>query len=854
MLCERCGKREATVNVVCVINDTRVSKWLCESCAKEFAAEGVMAGQKGENARNILEEFFKPLRRLAEKNYHAEQNQKDHFYTDLAEKILVAARRTAVQRQQEEIGTEHILWAMLQEPESQAAHLLLRCGVDKYTLLGELETWMGKTVEGANPASYTKEASAALHYAKSFSDTDGLYLISSGHILLGLLAEEGCVASRVLARFTIDMNRVQVMMHEEFIQTHALPEKNKFKSQAKKEKAEAELQKALKLLNGFGRNLNELASQDKLDPMLGREKELEHVMRILCRRTKNNPVLIGESGVGKTAIAEGLAQRIANGEVPEFLSDKIIFSLELGYVVAGAKYRGELEERLRNIIEAVKHCPRIILFMDELQMLMNGGDGTMNIANIIKPALARGELHVIGATTLEDYRKSVEKDAALERRFQPVRVDAPDTEAALKILKRLSGRYERYHHVQVTEEALEAAVKLSDRYLTDRNLPDKAIDILDEACASVRLHSSKDYSGQMGDPVVDADTVRHIISQWTNIPLTRLNAAESSSLLQLENALHERIVGQNAAVKGVAQAVRRARAGLKDPRRPVGSFLFLGPTGVGKTELAKALAENLFGDERALLRFDMSEYMEKHTASRLIGAPPGYVGYEEGGRLTSAVKRRPYSIILLDEIEKAHPDIFNLLLQIMEDGRLTDGQGVTVDFRNCVILMTSNACAEMMSDRRSLGFAADADTAVANQKQNILQGIKDIFRPEFLNRLDEIIVFDPLGKKELAQIVDKMLEELQKRLQDTGMSLRMTAAARDKLLQTGMDVRYGARPLRRALQKEIEDKLADLYLEGTFSAGDHILIDVLSGDFSFSRLKEAETENMVPVQEEQNYG
>ena len=577
-------------------------------------------------------------------------------------------------------------------------------------------------------------------------------------------------------------------------------------------------------------------------------------MRILCRRTKNNPVLIGESGVGKTAVAEGLAQRIVNGEAPEFLSDKIIFSLELGYVVAGAKYRGELEERLRNIIEAVKHCPRIILFMDELQMLMNGGDGTMNIANIIKPALARGELHVIGATTLEDYRKSVEKDAALERRFQPVRVDAPDAAAALKILKRLCGRYEKYHRVQVTEEALEAAVKLSDRYITDRNLPDKAIDILDEACASIRLHSSKDYSGQMGDPVVDADTVRQIISQWTNIPLTRLNAAESGSLLQLEESLHERIVGQGKAVKAVAQAVRRARAGLKDPRRPMGSFLFLGPKGVGNTELAKALAENLFGDERALLRFDMSEYMEKHTASRLIGAPPGYVGYEEGGRLTSAVKRRPYSIVLLDEIEKAHPDIFNLLLQIMEDGRLTDGQGVTVDFRNCVILMTSNACAEMMSDRHSLGFAADADTAVENQKQNILQGIRDIFRPEFLNRLDEIVVFDPLGKKELAQIVDKMLEDLQKRLRDTGMRLRMTAAARDKLLQSGMDVRYGARPLRRALQKEIEDKLADLYLERTFAAGDEILIDVIAGDFSFSRMKEADTENMVPVQEEQNYG
>ena len=854
MLCERCGKREATVNVVCVVNDTRVSKWLCESCAKEFAAEGILPGQKGESARNILEEIFKPLRRLAEKNYYEESSQKDHFYTDLAERILATARRTAVQRQQEEIGTEHILWAMLQEPESQAAHLLLRCGVDKYTLLGELETWMGKTVEGANPVTYTKEAASVMHYAKSFSDADGLYLIGSGHILLGLLAEEGCVASRVLGRFNITMNRVQVMMHEEFIQTHSLPEKNKFKSQAKKEKAEAEMQKALKLLKGFGRNLNELAGQDKLDPVLGREKELEHVMRILCRRTKNNPVLIGESGVGKTAVAEGLAQQIVNGEVPEFLSDKIIFSLELGYVVAGAKYRGELEERLRNIIEAVKQCPRIILFMDELQMLMNGGDGTMNIANVIKPALARGELHVIGATTLEDYRKSVEKDAALERRFQPVRVDAPDTDTALKILKRLCGRYEKYHHVQVTEEALEAAVKLSDRYLTDRNLPDKAIDILDEACASIKLHSCKDYSGEMGNPVVDADTVRHIISQWTNIPLTRLNAAESSSLLQLEEALHKRIVGQNTAVKAVAQAVRRARAGLKDPHRPTGSFLFLGPTGVGKTELAKALAENLFGDERALLRFDMSEYMEKHTASRLIGAPPGYVGYEEGGRLTSAVKRRPYSIVLLDEIEKAHPDIFNLLLQIMEDGRLTDGQGVTVDFRNCVILMTSNACAEMMSDKRSLGFAADADIAVANQKQNILQGIKEIFRPEFLNRLDEIVVFDPLGKKELAQIVDRMLEELQKRLQDTGMRLRVTAAARDKLLQTGMDVRYGARPLRRALQKEIEDKLADLYLEKTFTAGDEILIDVIGGDFVFSRMKEAETENMVPVQEEQNYG
>jgi len=852
MLCERCGEKEATVNVVCVVNNTRVSKWLCDSCAKEFATEGFLSGKNGEGTRNILEEIFKPLRRLAEKNTEGVFDQKNHFYTDITESILSAARRTAARRQQEEIGTEHILWAMLQEPDSQAAGLLLKCGVDKYTLLGELETWMGKTADGAGPVSYTKEAARAMEYARSFADADGLYLTSSGHLLLGLLAEDGCVASRVLARFNIGMDKVQSMMHEEFIRTHLLPEGNKFKSQAKKEKEEAELRKALKLLKGFGRNLNDLAGQGKLDPVLGREKELEHVMRILCRRTKNNPVLIGESGVGKTAIAEGLAQKIVNKEAPEFLADKIIFSLELGYVVAGAKYRGELEERLRNIIEAVKHCPRIILFMDELQMLMNGGDGTANIANIIKPALARGELHVMGATTLEDYRKSVEKDAALERRFQPVRVDAPDTAAALRILKRLCERYESFHRVHVTEEALDAAVRLSDRYLPDRNLPDKAIDILDEACASVRMHSTKDYTGQMGDPVVDGDTVRQIISQWTNIPLTRLDMAESANLLQLENALHQRIVGQNTAVRAVAQAVRRARAGLKDLHRPAGSFLFLGPTGVGKTELAKALAENLFGDERALIRFDMSEYMEKHTASRLIGAPPGYVGYEEGGRLTSAVKHRPYSVILLDEIEKAHPDIFNLLLQIMEDGRLTDGQGVTVDFRNCVILMTSNACAEVMSDRHALGFTADSGAETAVRKESVLQGIREIFRPEFLNRVDEIIVFDPLGKKELAQIVDKLLDGLQARLKETGIQLQVTQAARDKLLLTGMDPRYGARPLRRALQKEIEDKVADLYLERTFTEGDVILIDVIGTDFSFTSVKETQADTLVTVQEGQN--
>lgn len=853
MLCERCHRREATVNVVTVINKEKVSKWLCSECAKEVAAQGMQAGhQDAETARNFLEELFGsmiPFQGAADEEASGREGGAGKYTTAL-NRTLLDASRLAHRRGSDELGTEHVLWAMLQVGDSEASHLLVHCGVDKYTLMGELETWMPrKDKDGKVPPSYSKEMRAALEYAESFTKADGLYKVSSGHMLLGILAVPESVAGRVLACFHITLERVQGMMHEEFIRTRALPEGNQFESQALKEQQASQERKVLKLLEGFGRNLNELARQDKLDSVLGRDRELETVMRILCRRTKNNPVIIGEAGVGKTALAEGLAQRIVHKEVPEFLQEKVIFSLELGYVVAGAKYRGELEERLRNIIEAVKHSPNIILFIDEIQMLMNGGtDGNMSIGNIIKPALARGELHVIGATTIEDYRKSIEKDAALERRFQPVRVDAPDVKASLAILKHLAPRYEAYHHVQIREGALEAAVKLSDRYLPDRNLPDKAIDIMDEACASVRMHSVKDFTGEMGDPVVDEDVVRMVISQWTNIPLTRLTTADSKNLVKLEEQLHDRIVGQNEAVHAVAQAVRRARAGMKDPHRPVGTFLFLGPTGVGKTELAKTLAENLFGDERALIRIDMSEYMDKYTSSRLIGAPPGYVGYEEGGVLTSAVKHRPYSVILLDEIEKADPDIFNLLLQIMDDGRLTDGQGVTVDFRNTVLIMTSNACAELMSEKQTLGFGAHAEADVANKKDKVLEGIRSIFRPEFLNRLDEILVFDPLTKKDLARIVDKMLEELQGRLDETGLRLSVTPLAKDKLLQVGMDMRYGARPLRRALQREIEDKLADLYLEGTFEGGDRVLVDVIGEEFVFTKMKETGT--LVPVAEE----
>lgn len=858
MLCEQCGKREATVNVVCVVNDKKINKWLCSQCAKEFASKGLLQDRSGgglsEGTRNLLEEIFAPLRGLALDGGGDREEREAREYTEEARRILRAARRCAAQRKHEEVGTEHILWGILQEKDCFAAYLLVRCGVDKYTLLGELESWMGMAKEGALAENYSGQAQGAMKYARAFADVDDLYLVSSAHLLMGLLAQENCVASRVLSRFKVAMKQVSMLMKEEFIQTRELPEGNKLKSEVQEEKRRENLKRTLDMLKDFGRNLNDLAEKNKLDPVIGREEELNHLMRILCRRTKNNPVIIGEAGVGKTAVAEGLARKIVAKEVPEFLQDKIIFSLELGYVIAGAKYRGELEERLRDIIEAVKASPQIILFMDEMQMLMNGTDGNMSIANIIKPALSRGELHVIGATTTDEYRKTIEKDAALERRFQPVMVKAPSTEETLEILKRLCGRYEKFHKVHITEEALGAAVRLSDRYIPDRNLPDKAIDVIDEACAGIRLQSVKDYTGQMGDPMVTGDTVRKVISLWTDIPLTRLTAAESRSLLQLEETLHQRVVGQNDAIRGIARAVRRARAGMKDPHRPVGSFLFLGPTGVGKTELAKALAETLFGDERALIRLDMSEFMEKHTASRLIGAPPGYIGYEEGGKLTTMVKRRPYSVILLDEIEKAHPDIFNLLLQIMEDGRLTDGQGVTVDFRNTLLIMTSNACADLMANRTTMGFTASADQEAKATKEKVLDGIKKIFRPEFLNRVDETVVFDQLGKKELAAILDRMLADLQKRQAETGLKLKATPAAWDKLLEEGTDVRYGARPLRRAMQRHIEDRLADLYLEGTFSKGDHVLIDVFNGDFSFTKIVSAQQDSLVPVEKETTHG
>ena len=852
MLCERCHKREATMHVVCVVNNKQIDKWLCAQCAQELAPDNVI-DVNSDSMKEFLEDLLKPFTHKQAGARPVDAIVSEQHYTLDANKALLAAKRYAQQRKQEHIGTEHILLALLNE-NCYAAKLLEALKINKDMIRVELSSWMSGNGESEEPTGLSPKAKEALQLAQGFAKKDLLSRVSTAHILLGLVAEEECVASRVLAHFDLTWNKLQDQMHDDFIASKELPEGNKFQSQMEAEMVQEKMKRALDALQGFGRNLNELALQGKLDPVVGREKEIAHAARVLSRRTKNNPVLIGEAGVGKTAVAEGLAQMIVAKEVPEFLQDKTVFSLELGSILGGSKYRGDLEERMQEIIEAVRDCPQIILFIDELQMLMNGGDGTVSMGNLLKPSLARGELHVIGATTVTDYRKSIEKDAALERRFQPIMIQAPSVEQTLTILKTLRPRYENYHQVQIKDEALQAAVELSDRYISDRNLPDKAIDLLDEACAEIRLHSVKDYSGQMGKPQVERCTIEKMISEWTNIPLERLTMAESKNLMRLEEQLHQRVMGQETAVSVVARAMRRARAGLKDVNRPVGSFLFLGPTGVGKTELAKALAENLFGDERALVRFDMSEYMEKHTVSRLIGAPPGYVGYDEGGQLTSVIKRRPYAVIFLDEIEKAHPDVFNILLQIMEDGRLTDGQGNTVDFRNTILIMTSNASAEKLAGGKALGFAASEQEQEKNKKQAVLEDIKQVFRPEFLNRVDEVIVFDTLGKKELAQIVDKLLAEMQIRLREMGLQLKVSAAAKAKVLAVGMDVRYGARPLRRALRKNVEDKLADLYLSGLFGRGDTVNLDVVGGEFAFTHVENTPGDVCVPLGEEIAHG
>lgn len=787
-------------------------------------------------------------------------------FTERAQKVLALAQEEASRLKHPGVGTEHILLGLVREGEGIAAKALASLGVSAEKVQAEVEKIIGTGQSQASAMTYTPRAKKVIELSIDEARKLNHTYVGTEHILLGLIREGEGVAARVLANMSVSLSKAR----QQVLQLLG--------GDVAESGSDKDSSAGTPTLDSLARDLTQMARDGKLDPVIGRSQEIERVIQVLSRRTKNNPVLIGEPGVGKTAIAEGLAQRIINGDIPETLRNKRVMVLDMGTVVAGTKYRGEFEDRLKKITEEIRHAGNVILFIDELHTLIGAGgaEGAIDASNILKPALARGELQCIGATTLDEYRKHIEKDAALERRFQPITVDQPSPEEAVQILHGLRDRYEAHHRVKITDEALDAAVRLSDRYIPDRFLPDKAIDLIDEAASRVRLQSHtappnlKELEGELEkirnekdaavqsqefekaaslrdqeqklkqdlesrknewkktqdnhDIKVTAEDIAHIVSVWTGVPVKQLRQEESEKLMNLENVLHGRVIGQEEAVDAVSRAIRRARAGLKDPKRPIGSFIFLGPTGVGKTELARALAEAMFGDEDAMIRIDMSEFMERHTTSRLVGSPPGYVGYEEGGQLTEKVRRKPYSVVLLDEVEKAHPEVFNILLQVLDDGRLTDGKGRTVDFRNTVIIMTSNAGAEMIRKGGSLGFKPDTASQYDDMKSKVMDELKKSFRPEFINRVDEIIVFHPLNEAQINNIVDLMVKELQNRLNDHDISFAVTDEAKAFLAKEGFDPQYGARPLKRAIQRHIEDKLSEALLLGTIKRGDSVTI------------------------------
>ena len=811
-------------------------------------------------------------------------------FTERARKVMQLANQEAQRFNHEYIGTEHILLGLVKEGSGVAANVLRNLNVDLRKIRTEVEKMVqsGPEMVTMGKLPQTPRAKKVIEYSMEEARNLNHNYVGTEHILLGLLREQEGVAAQVLMNLGLKLDEVR----EEVLNLLGHGLEGDESTRGGRDFGMSESQAAAKAsksktpaLDSFGRDLTELARQGKLDPVIGREREIERAIQILCRRTKNNPVLLGEAGVGKTAIVEGFAQRVVSGDVPELLADKRIVVLDLAMMVAGTKYRGQFEERIKAVMNEVRRARNTILFIDELHTLVGAGgaEGAIDAANVLKPALARGEIQCIGATTLDEYRKYIEKDSALARRFQEIIVEPTTKEETVAILRGLRERYEEHHRVQITDDAIRAAVELSERYITARCLPDKAIDVIDEAGARVRLRAmtrppdlkeideqverlnrekeeavaKQDFEkaaalrdqadklkrkkeaitrewrekSRSGDGVVDEEVVAEVVSKMTGIPLTRLSTEDSLRLMKMEEELHKRVVSQDQAVHAVAKAVRRSRSGLKDPRRPTGCFIFAGPTGVGKTLLAKALAEFMFGDPDALVHIDMSEYMEKHNVSRLIGAPPGYVGYEEGGQLTEKIRRRPYAVVLLDEIEKAHPDVFNMLLQVMEEGRLTDSFGRRVDFRNTILIMTTNAGAEAIKNETQFGFhRQDADSSYENMKQRVTEHIEKVFRPEFLNRLDDIIVFRHLTKDDLKLVIDMELAKVRERLAERGYTLQLTDDAKEFLIRKGSNVDYGARPLRRAIENYVEDPLSEELLRGEFQGFNTILIEGIKDD------------------------
>ncbi|MBU5485001.1 ATP-dependent Clp protease ATP-binding subunit [Clostridium sp. MSJ-11] len=804
-------------------------------------------------------------------------------FTERAQKVLMYAQQEAQELKHGYVGTEHILLGILKE-EGLAKNLLNDVGITLEDVKNLIEEYEGKGDLNIykNEIPLTPRTKRLLELSLLEARNLSHNFISPEHILLALIKESEGVAYTILNNLGIDFTKLR---------------KNLLENLAGEQKIGESINSKINnsdtpTLNQFGRDLTEMAREGKLDPVIGREKETQRVLEILCRRTKNNPCLIGDPGVGKTAIAEGLAQKIVETNIPEILRDKRVVTLDLSSMIAGAKYRGEFEERLKKVMEEIRKVGNVILFIDEIHTIIGAGaaEGAIDASNILKPALARGEIQCIGATTIDEYRKYIEKDAALERRFQPITVGEPTKEETILILKGVRDKYEAHHRVKITDDAIEAAVNLSDRYITDRYLPDKAIDLIDEGASRVRIENmiappdmkqleeqlekvtkekedairvqnfekaaklrdnEKELKGKLEDLksdwktqkqvstyTVSEEQIASVVSKWTNIPVEKLTEKESAKLLKLEEILHNRVIGQEEAVKSVARAVRRARVGLKDPNRPIGSFIFLGPTGVGKTELSKALAEAMFGDESSMVRIDMSEYMEKHTVSRLIGSPPGYVGYDEGGQLTEKVRRNPYSVVLFDEIEKAHPDVFNVLLQILEDGILTDGKGKTVNFKNTIIIMTSNVGASTIKKQRTLGFSTstnESESQYESMKNNIMEELKRSFRPEFLNRIDDIIVFHQLEEKHLQEIVRLMLKSVKERLKEQDIDISFDDKAEKLLAKEGFDPVFGARPLRRAITKTVEDKLSEEILRGNINRGEQVLVTVEDDKLIFNK-------------------